>query len=95
MSSALQNTEDCSPSSKSADKTQQIPDLTAETPQGTVMKWEELFEVIPPTLNYHLFKIHFTHFQTRGTKLPKGCFFLSFFFVFVAFIVHLILMRLF
>ena len=80
MSSALQNTKDCSPSSKSADMTQQIPDLTAETPQGTVMKWEELFEVIPSTLDYHLFKFYFTHFQTRGPKLPKRCFFSVVFF---------------
>ena len=71
MSSALQNTEDCSPSTKSADMTQQIPDLTAETPHGTIMKWEELFEVISSTLDYHLFKIHFTHLQTRGSKVPK------------------------
>lgn len=77
MSSALQNTGDCSPSIKSADMTHQIPDLTAETPHGTVMKWEELFEVISSTLDYHLFKIHFTHLQTKAPRYQR------FFFLFL------------
>ncbi|XP_052102730.1 multiple PDZ domain protein-like isoform X3 [Mytilus californianus] len=46
MSSGSQSIEDCKPATRSADMTQQIPDLTAETPHGTVMKWEELFEEI-------------------------------------------------
>lgn len=45
MSSGSQSIEDCKPATRSADMTQRIPDLTAETPHGTVMKWEELFEV--------------------------------------------------
>ncbi|CAG2235795.1 unnamed protein product [Mytilus edulis] len=46
MSSGSQSIEDCKPATRSADMTQRIPDLTAETPHGTVMKWEELFEEI-------------------------------------------------